>query len=197
MNKLTNEQRQAVESSILIMEDAGFSTVVAGLKSILESQDSRATQIEEILALKAEEKDGQKWVDIWMSVHQVTLPVGAYHRLLKYIGQVATSGRASREWPMIDPQHLQAIMFAYNEGYSKAYDGRVFPNPFAESGSQAAAWVMGTRDGGEQRQKTQELEDTLPELRLCAYALATAVSSYKAATKGMQKIANDMLQLLD
>jgi hypothetical protein len=156
MSKLTNEQRQAVESSILIMEDAGFSTVVAGLQSILESENSRATQIEEILARKAEEKDAQKWVDAWMSVHQVTLPVGAYHRLLKYIGQVAMSGRATREWPMLDPMHLLAIMLAYNEGYSKAIDGRVFPNPFAQHGSQAAAWELGTRDGGEQRQKIQE-----------------------------------------
>ncbi|MNR69134.1 hypothetical protein D3C85_1941710 [compost metagenome] len=42
-------------------------------------------------------------------------------------------------------------MFAYNEGYSKAYDGRVFPNPFSENGSQAAAWQLGTDDGTEAR----------------------------------------------
>lgn len=51
------------------------------------------------------------------------------------------------QWPMLSTYHLQSIIFAYNDGYSKAYDKRVFPNPFAESGSQAAAYDWGTRDG--------------------------------------------------
>lgn len=59
---------------------------------------------------------------------------------------------ARAPWPMLAALHLEAIVFAYNEGYSKAYDGREFPNPFAESGSQAAAWVLGTRDGKAARQ---------------------------------------------
>ncbi|WP_205212605.1 VRR-NUC domain-containing protein [Burkholderia sp. IDO3] len=62
------------------------------------------------------------------------------------------AGNAPRApWPVLEPLHLEAIVFAYNEGYSKAYDGRTFPNPFAESGSQAAAWVLGTRDGKDAR----------------------------------------------
>jgi hypothetical protein len=63
---------------------------------------------------------------------------------------------ARAPWPMLEPLHLEAIVFAYNEGYSKAYDGRSFPNPFAESGSQAAAWVLGTRDGNEARVKSEQ-----------------------------------------
>nr|WP_254226119.1 hypothetical protein [Burkholderia multivorans] len=63
---------------------------------------------------------------------------------------------ARAPWPMLKPLHLEAIVFAYNEGYSKAYDGRSFPNPFAESGSQAAAWVLGTRDGNEARVKSEQ-----------------------------------------
>lgn len=55
------------------------------------------------------------------------------------------------KWPMLSELHLHALMFAYNEGYSKAYDGRVFPNPFSENGSQAAAWQLGTDDGTEAR----------------------------------------------
>jgi hypothetical protein len=51
------------------------------------------------------------------------------------------------EWPMLRHLHLVALVFAYNEGFSKAYDRRIFPNPFNESGSQAAAWELGTRDG--------------------------------------------------
>jgi len=53
----------------------------------------------------------------------------------------------SSRWPMLAKFHLESLMFAYNEGYSKAYDGREFPNPFSEIGSQAAAWELGTRDG--------------------------------------------------
>ncbi|MBU9420029.1 hypothetical protein KTE23_26035 [Burkholderia multivorans] len=63
---------------------------------------------------------------------------------------------ARAPWPMLAPLHLEAIVFAYNEGYSKAYDGRSFPNPFAESGSQAAAWVLGTRDGNEARVRSEQ-----------------------------------------
>lgn len=54
-------------------------------------------------------------------------------------------------WPTLSELHLHALMFAYNEGYSKAYDGRLFPNPFSENGSQAAAWQLGTDDGTEAR----------------------------------------------
>lgn len=54
-------------------------------------------------------------------------------------------------WPMLSDMHLLAITLAYNEGYSKAYDGREFENPFAQTGSQAAAWELGTRDGKEAR----------------------------------------------
>jgi hypothetical protein len=57
-------------------------------------------------------------------------------------------------WPMLKPLHLEALMFAYNEGYSKAYDGREFANPFTEAGSQAAAWALGTRDGKESRERS-------------------------------------------
>lgn len=103
----------------------------------------------------------------------------------------------SGEWPNLEPLHLQALMFAYNEGYSKAFDGRVFPNPFSESGSQADAWVLGTREGGEARQKSQIQEDMLPELRLCAFALATSVTSDKKATTAMKKMADAMLKLLN
>lgn len=101
------------------------------------------------------------------------------------------------EWPELEPLHLEALMFAYNEGYSKAFDGRVFPNPFSAQGSQADAWVLGTRDGGEARQKSEAQKDTIPELRLCAFALATSVTSHKGATKAMQKIADDMLKILN
>ena len=55
------------------------------------------------------------------------------------------------KWPMLSELHLHALMLAYNEGYSKACDGRVFPNPFSENGSQAAAWQLGTDDGTEAR----------------------------------------------
>ncbi|MDR7949173.1 hypothetical protein [Achromobacter aegrifaciens] len=55
------------------------------------------------------------------------------------------------KWQMLSELHLHALMFAYNEGYRKAYDGRVFPNPFSENGSQAAAWQLGTDDGTEAR----------------------------------------------
>lgn len=103
----------------------------------------------------------------------------------------------SGEWPNLEPLHLQALMFAYNEGYSKAFDGRVFPNPFSESGSQADAWVLGTRDGGESREKSQIQEDMLPELRLCAFVLATSVTSNKKATTAMKKMADDLLKLLN
>ncbi|PRH46392.1 hypothetical protein [Burkholderia multivorans] len=75
---------------------------------------------------------------------------------------------ARAPWPMLAPLHLEAIVFAYNEGYSKAYDGRSFPNPFAESGSQAAAWVLGTRDGNEARVKSEQppaQADALAEAR--------------------------------
>jgi hypothetical protein len=70
-------------------------------------------------------------------------------------------------WPMLSSIHLEAIVFAYNEGYSKAYDKRVFPNPFAESGSQAAAWTKGTRDGTENRKRDDE---TLVRMRIDAKA---------------------------
>lgn len=100
-------------------------------------------------------------------------------------------------WPMLKPLHLEALMFAYNEGYSKAFDGRVFPNPFAESGSQAEAWALGTRDGTEARNKSQAQADMLPELRLCAFALATSVTSNKHATTAMKKLADSMLKLLN
>jgi hypothetical protein len=59
--------------------------------------------------------------------------------------------KGAGKWPMLSELHLYALMFAYNEGYSKAYDGRVFPNPFSENGSQAAAWQLGTDDGTEAR----------------------------------------------
>ncbi|MEN4917526.1 hypothetical protein ABE485_02555 [Achromobacter spanius] len=59
--------------------------------------------------------------------------------------------KGAGKWPMLSELHLHALMFAYNEGYSKAYDGRVFPNPFSENGSQAAAWQLGTDDGTEAR----------------------------------------------
>jgi hypothetical protein len=55
------------------------------------------------------------------------------------------------EWPMLTKWHLEALIFAYNEGYSKAYENRVYPNPFTTVGSQAEAWTCGTRDGNEAR----------------------------------------------
>lgn len=58
-------------------------------------------------------------------------------------------------WPMLSDMHLQAITFAYNEGYSKAYEGRMLPNPFAKSGSQAAAYDLGLSDGAEAREKAE------------------------------------------
>lgn len=108
--------------------------------------------------VREQQVDAQKWVDSWMGNYDVVLKANAYHRILRYIAQVANSGRASRDWPMLDDFHLLGVIFAYNEGYSKAFDGRVFPNPFAVSGSQAAAWELGTRDGGEQRQKVVDSE---------------------------------------
>lgn len=54
-------------------------------------------------------------------------------------------------WPMLNKFHLLGLMVAYNEGYSKAVDGRAFDNPFAKAGSQAAAWELGTQDGAELR----------------------------------------------
>ncbi|MFU2052870.1 hypothetical protein [Bordetella hinzii] len=62
---------------------------------------------------------------------------------------------ADGEWPTLSDLHLQALMFAYNEGYSKAIDGRKFKNPFETSGSQAAAWELGTQDGTEARSKME------------------------------------------
>ncbi|WP_186166492.1 DUF551 domain-containing protein [Burkholderia gladioli] len=64
---------------------------------------------------------------------------------------VAADGAAGGGWPMLSKGHLESLMFAYNEGWQKAYDGREFANPFAETGSQAAAWELGTRDGKERR----------------------------------------------
>ena len=142
-------------------------------------------------------KNAKTWIDRWMGENDVVLKLNAYHRILHYVAQVANSGRAARDWPMLEETHLLAIVFAYNEGYSKAFEGRVFPNPFAESRSQAAAWALGTRDGGEQRQKVQSHESTIPELRLCAFALASAVSSHKTASKAMLKISDDLLKLLE
>lgn len=55
------------------------------------------------------------------------------------------------EWPMLDDEHLQALFFAYNDGYSKAYEGREFDNPFGEAGSQKQAWDMGTAEGKRNR----------------------------------------------
>lgn len=51
------------------------------------------------------------------------------------------------DWPTLRPLHLQALMFAYNEGYSKAYERREFPNPFSTHASQAAACELGKREG--------------------------------------------------
>jgi hypothetical protein len=56
-------------------------------------------------------------------------------------------------WPMLTDTHLESLILAYNEGYSKGYEGREFKNPFARSGSQAAAWERGTRDGKENRKR--------------------------------------------
>lgn len=66
---------------------------------------------------------------------------------------LASAPVADGEWPTLSDLHLQALMFAYNEGYSKAIDGRKFKNPFETSGSQAAAWELGTQDGTEARSK--------------------------------------------
>jgi hypothetical protein len=66
-------------------------------------------------------------------------------------GDGGDCAKGAGKWPMLSELHLHALMFAYNEGYSKAYDGRVFPNPFSENGSQAAAWQLGTDDGTEAR----------------------------------------------
>ncbi|MCJ9707857.1 hypothetical protein LWS69_02280 [Bordetella hinzii] len=68
---------------------------------------------------------------------------------------LASAPVADGEWPTLSDLHLQALMFAYNEGYSKAIDGRKFKNPFETSGSQAAAWELGTQDGTEARSKME------------------------------------------
>lgn len=60
---------------------------------------------------------------------------------------------ADDQWPTLSDLHLQALVFAYNEGYSKAIDGRKFKNPFSPEGSQGAAWQLGTDDGTEAREK--------------------------------------------
>ncbi len=57
------------------------------------------------------------------------------------------------DWPILSWTHLAAIIFAYNEGYGKAYDRRVFPNPFSIEGSQAAAYDCGITDGKDQRDR--------------------------------------------
>ncbi|AKQ55138.1 Uncharacterised protein [Bordetella hinzii] len=68
---------------------------------------------------------------------------------------LASAPVADGEWSTLSDLHLQALMFAYNEGYSKAIDGRKFKNPFETSGSQAAAWELGTQDGTEARSKME------------------------------------------
>ncbi|PRG92189.1 hypothetical protein C6V04_16160, partial [Burkholderia multivorans] len=94
---------------------------------------------------------------------------------------------------MLAPLHLEAIVFAYNEGYSKAYDGRSFPNPFAESGSQAAAWVLGTRDGNEARVKSEQppaQADALAEARE-PHSDDVAVDSFAAVMKHKLALARE------
>jgi len=86
-------------------------------------------------------------VQLWDNPHR------AYARavLARYAAPQASEAVRDGTWPMLSELHLHALMFAYNEGYSKAYDGRLFPNPFSENGSQAAAWQLGTDDGTEAR----------------------------------------------
>jgi hypothetical protein len=145
----------------------------------------------------AERHSAQIEIDKWMGNHGVKLPIQAYHSLLRYVGKVAVTGRASREWPLLDKLHLEAIVFAYNEGYSKAIEGRVFPNPFSEAGSQAEAWALGTRDGGEQRQQIKNWDEIQPVINLSAFALATLVLEDKTLGPPLHKIATELLELLE
>ena len=74
---------------------------------------------------------------------------------------VDTEVSVDSKWPMLDKWHLQALMFAYNEGYSKAYERRVFKNPFTTEGSQAAAWELGTKEGTENRDHDDAIRATI------------------------------------
>ena len=72
--------------------------------------------------------------------------------------QLEAEAKTKEPWPMLETFHLEAIIFAYNEGFSKAYDRRVFPNPFTLVGSQARAYELGVRDGTEVRDRDDETE---------------------------------------
>lgn len=103
--------------------------------------------------------------DLWFQEYGQTL--GAFYNNLtihtraawvaasRQYAALASAPVADGEWPTLSDLHLQALMFAYNEGYSKAIDGRKFKNPFETSGSQAAAWELGTQDGTEARSKME------------------------------------------
>jgi hypothetical protein len=65
---------------------------------------------------------------------------------------------SNKEWPTLEDLHLEAIIFAYNDGFSKSYERRVFPNPFTENGSQAAAYDKGVRDGTNIRGRDDRVE---------------------------------------
>lgn len=65
---------------------------------------------------------------------------------------------SSNEWPLLEGLQLEAVLFAYNEGFSKSYARRVFPNPFSERGSQADAYDKGVRDGTAARDHDDKLQ---------------------------------------
>ena len=92
--------------------------------------------------------------------HAESCPVTSYVRAaFAASGESAQgSSQPSKEWPTLESFHLQAVVFAYNEGYSKAYDRRIFPNPFATSGSQAAAYTLGVKDGSDIRDRDDRIE---------------------------------------
>jgi hypothetical protein len=88
-------------------------------------------------------------------------------------------------WPTLASLHLEAVIFAYNEGWQKAYDGREFANPFAPSGSQAAAWELGTRDGKERREIHTRAASTSANVAQGAEAVRTYTTKAGEAVAGV------------
>lgn len=59
-----------------------------------------------------------------------------------------------KNWPKLEPSHLQAITFAYEKGFAAGFSGRNTDNVFAETGGQRDAFDIGL-DAGRRQSKSK------------------------------------------
>lgn len=82
-------------------------------------------------------------------------------RAREALADLHTALRGAAKWPAPSAEHLIAITFAYEKGFSAGYEDRNTENIFADTGGQREAFDIGLTEGRNRRRETMRNNEAL------------------------------------